>query len=239
MNWQERIIEIIVDAEKSLPVKHLISLNISNGSQKIDKPHPAVSVFNFHYSTPPDSVGMNYGLNKVIGDNETGFKGVDDDAYRMEGWDFILAGGALYNNLDYSFATGAEDGSFQYPKTQPGGGGASLRKQLRVLRDFIDGFDFVRMKPDNGVLVSGTPGGKTVRALVEPGKAYAVYLRPAPPQSTETALTIDLPPGTYRAEWIEPASGRVIKHEVLNHSGGAHKLNAPPSKDDLALRIRR
>jgi hypothetical protein len=178
MNWQERVIDVIVDAEKSLPAKHLISLNISNGSQKIEKPHPAVSIFNFHYAAPPDAVALNYGLNKAIGDNETGFRGVSDDPYRMEAWDFIVAGGGLYNNLDYSFTVGHEDGTFAYPDTQPGGGTASLRKQLRILRDFIYGFDFVKMTPDNSIIKEQPPQGMTARALVERGKAYAIYLRP-------------------------------------------------------------
>src|SRR5262245_1634890 len=178
MDWQERIVDVIVDAEKSLPAKHLISLNISNGSQKIERPHPAVSIFNFHYATPPDAVALNYGLNKVIGDNETGFRGVSDDPYRMEAWDFIVAGGGLYNNLDYSFTVAHEDGTFAYPDTQPGGGTATLRKQLRILRDFIYGFDFVKMRPDNSIIKEGVPQGMTARALVEHGKAYAIYLRP-------------------------------------------------------------
>ncbi len=178
MNWQNRIVDVIVDAEKDLPAKHLISLNISNGSQKVENPHPAVSIFNFHYAAPPDAVAMNYGLNKVIGDNETGFRGTSDDPYRMEGWDFMIAGGALYNNLDYSFTVGHEDGTFGYPNTQPGGGTAALRKQLRVLRDFIYGFDFLKMKPDSSVIKGGVPEGMTARALVEAGKAHAIYLRP-------------------------------------------------------------
>jgi hypothetical protein len=178
MNWQERIVDVIVDSEKNFAEKRLISLNISNGSQKIVNPHPAVSIFNFHYAAPPDAVALNYGLNKVIGDNETGFRGVSDDPYRMEAWDFIVAGGGLYNNLDYSFTVGHEDGTFAYPNTQPGGGAAALRKQLRILRDYIYGFDFLKMKPDNSVIKDGVPQGMTARALVEHGKAYAIYLRP-------------------------------------------------------------
>ncbi len=178
MNWQERIVDVIVEAERSFPAKHLISLNISNGAQKVEKPHPAVSIFNFHYATPPDTVAMNYGLNKAIGDNETGFRGTGDDVYRMEGWEFILAGGGLFSSLDYSFTVGREDGTYKYPDTQPGGGTAALRRQLRILRDFIHGFDFVRMKPDNSVIKSGVPEGVSARALVEPGRAYAIYLRP-------------------------------------------------------------
>ena len=46
--------------------------------------------------------------------------GTGDAAYRTEGWDFILAGGGLFNNLDYSFTVGHEDGTFRYPATQPG-----------------------------------------------------------------------------------------------------------------------
>ena len=44
-----------------------------------------------------------------------------DHPYRIQAWDFILAGGAHYNHLDYSFTVGHEDGTFAFPKTQPGG----------------------------------------------------------------------------------------------------------------------
>ena len=112
MPWQHRIVDEIVAAEKEFDHKHLISLNIANGRAKVEQPHPAVSIFNFHYCVPPDTVAMNYGLNKVIGENETGFRGKDDIIYRTEGWDFIMAGGALYNNLDYSFTAKYPDGTF-------------------------------------------------------------------------------------------------------------------------------
>ena len=168
MAWQHRIADVIVETERALPAKHLIAQNIANKSAKIADPHPAVSIFNFHYATPPDTVAMNYALNKVIGDDETGFRGVSDDVYRTEGWDFVLAGGGLYNNLDYSFAAGYEDGTFEYPASQPGGGSRALRRQLKILSDFINGFDFVRMAPDNAVIKGGAPPGGTARALVEP-----------------------------------------------------------------------
>src|SRR5206468_1638462 len=118
--WQHHIAGVIVETERNFQNKHLISQNIANQKAKVEKPHPAISIFNFHYATPPDTVAMNYGLNKAIGDNETGFKGTNDTAYRMEGWEFILAGGALYNNLDYSFVAGHEDGTFVYPAKPPG-----------------------------------------------------------------------------------------------------------------------
>ena len=121
-------------------------MNIANGSAKVEKPSPHVSIFNFHYATPPDAVAANAHLRGVIGENETGFRGRDDVLYRTEGWAFVLAGGGLYNNLDYSFTAAHPDGTFlEY--TSPGGGSPALRRQLGLLKDFIDSFDFVRMRP--------------------------------------------------------------------------------------------
>ncbi len=105
LEWQARIASVIVDTEKSLPNQHLIAQNIANGKAKIDRPNPAVSIFNFHYAAPPVTVGMNFGLGKAIGDDETGFRGVTDRPYRIEAWDFFIAGGSVFDHLDYSFTT--------------------------------------------------------------------------------------------------------------------------------------
>ena len=251
MPWQHRIADVIVETERALPTKHLIAQNIANKSAKIVDPHPAVSIFNFHYATPPETVAMNYALNKAIGDDETGFRGVSDDVYRMEGWDFVMAGGGLYNNLDYSFAAGHEDGTFQYPSTQPGGGSRALRRQLRILSDFINGFDFVRMAPDNAIVKEGVRPGGSARALVEPGKAIAIYVRKQRPTSgKETAATvagdssapaalhIDLTDGDWRAEWIDTMTGSVVRAESVR-GGGVRAIASPEYRADIALRLRR
>lgn len=233
MEWQRRIADVIVDTEKSFPHKHLISMNVANGKAKVENPHPAISIFNFHYASPPDTVAMNYALNKVIGDNETGFKGTGDTHYRMEGWEFILAGGGLYNNLDYSFTVGHEDGTFAYPNTQPGGGSAALRQQLRILKDFVHSFDFIRMRPDNSIFKGGLPEKARARALVEAGKQYAIYVF----GGKQVNLTLEMPAGTYRAEWVNPLTGAVDKRETVKHSGGAVTLSSPPYAEDVALRM--
>jgi hypothetical protein len=179
MEWQHRIADVIVDAEKEFPAKHLISQNVANGRAKIEKPHPAISIFNFHYCHPPDVVAMNYRLDKVIGENETGFRGKEDVLYRTEGWDFILAGGALYNNLDYSYTTKNHEGTFTGYKS-PGGGSPALRKQLRILSRFMNGFEFVKMVPDETVIRSVSMDGLRSRALVEAGRQYAIYFHQPP-----------------------------------------------------------
>jgi hypothetical protein len=206
--WQHHIADVIVGTERGLPAKHLIAQNIANNSARIVNPHPAVSIFNFHYATPPDAVAMNYALNKVIGDDETGFRGTDDTPYRTEAWDFVIAGGGLYNNLDYSFVAGQEDGTFRYPASQPGGGNPGFRRQMKILSDFINGFDFVRMLPDDSVIKAGAPRGGTARALVERGKAMAIYVR----KESST--------GPWSARWtgfIEaPSSGEYTFHTFSN-----------------------
>lgn len=246
LDWQHHIADVIVAAQKGHPQPKLIAQNIANGTAKIDKPHTAISIFNFHYATPPRAVAQNYHLNRVIGDDETGFRGIHDNPYRMEGWDFITAGGALYNNLDYSFVAGHEDGSFEVPPGAPGGGNPGFRDSMRYLRDFIHRFDFIHMKPDNSVLKGPLPSGVTARALVNPTKDYAIYVRSAqlPGQfSTRWTGTLHAPrTGEYtlftRSNdgvrlWLD---GQLIidnwtehsvtedKAEVALQAGQAHKL---------------
>ncbi len=242
LEWQRHIADVIVATERGLGRTgtgrrrgHLISQNIANGKQLVENPHPAVSIFNFHYATPPDTVPLNFRLNKVIGDNETGFKGTNDTHYRMEGWQFILAGGGLYNNLDYSFVAGREDGTYVYPAKQPGGGSPSFRRQMGILREFINSFEFLKMKPDNSVVQGALPAKAKAYALVEPGKQYALYLFGAP----RTELVLDLPAGKYNAEWLNPVTGSPEKTEKLNHTGGKITLISPDVSPDIALRIKR
>ncbi len=235
IEWQRHVAGVIVAAEQSLPRRHLISQNIANGAAKIEQPHPAVSIFNFHYATPPDTVALNYGLNKVIGDNETGFKGTNDAPYRMEAWEFILAGGGLFNHLDYSFVAGHEQGDFVYPNTQPGGGNPDFRRQMKILKQFIHNLDFIRMKPDNSVIKGGWPDHAHARALVEPGKQYAIYLF----GGTQANLELDIPAGTYGVEWLHPSTGQTEKLERLKHPGGPVTLPSPAYSPDLALSLRR
>jgi hypothetical protein len=240
--WQYRIADTIVETERDLPAKHLIAQNIANKSASIASPHPAVSIFNFHYASPPDAVAANYALNKVIGDDETGFRGIQDTPYRIEAWEFILAGGGLYNNLDYSFAAGHEDGTFDYPSSQPGGGGRALRRQLRILSEFIHGFDFLRMSPNDSIVTGGVPPEGTARALVAQGEAAAIYVRNPSASSAgsgaPTALRIELAGGVWQAEWVDTKLGDVV-HVTRVDGGGIRTVEAPPYDTDIALRLKR
>lgn len=247
--WQHHIVDVIVGTEHELGVKHLISQNIANKKARVEDPHPAISIFNFHYASPPDAVAMNYGLNKVIGDNETGFRGTNDAPYRMEAWDFIVAGGALFNHLDYSFVAGHEDGTFAYPASQPGGGNPDFRKQLRFLRNVIANYDFLRMQPEPDMVKGAFPAGVTMRALHGRDKGCLAYLRTGlgatrnnPRQTAfsadELRFSFDLPKGTFKAQWLNPGTGSILKTETIDHTGGFREFSAPAFQDDIALALK-
>jgi hypothetical protein len=231
MEWQHHIATLIHEEEKTFAHKHLISQNIANGSKTIEQPHASVSVFNFHYANPPIAVAQNYHLNKVIGDNETGFDGNADSTYRKEGWDFILAGGSLYNNLDYSFTAEHEDGTFEYPSTQPGGGTARLRQQLSYLQKFISGFNYLKMNPDSTV-VTNRSQFRSAYALAEAGKQYGIYIWGKGPHNLELAL----PAGTYDVEFLDPVNG-VSERSASINSSGMTTLPTPSFNEDVAVRI--
>ena len=177
----------------------------------------------------------NFGLNKVIGENETGFKGTGDTHYRREAWEFLLAGGGLYNNLDYSFVVGHEDGTFHYPEKTPGGGNPGFRKQIGFLKTFLLGFDFLRMKPDEGVVKGGLNFDGKVRVLSEPGKQYAAYFFGGGSATPSLAL----PSGTYQADWFSPITGELLNSEAITATGKPVELTSPKFDPDVALRIRR
>jgi len=241
-DWQAHIAQTIADAEKNLPNKHLIAQNIANGVKKIDKPNSIVSIFNFHYAVPPDTVAQNYHLNKVIADDETGFRGKDDVTYRTEGWGFIIAGGAVYSSLDYSFTPAHPAGTLRDYKS-PGGGSSELRDQLGILLRFMESFDFLRMSPNNNPIkggwitapLGGTPAqaNATVRVLAESGKAYAIYIN----GGTEANLTLDIPAGNYTTEWLNTKTSKIDKTEKLTHKGGNVTLRSPEYVEDIALRL--
>jgi hypothetical protein len=207
LEWQHHVAKLVADTEALLPNRHLVSMNIANGTAKVESPSPHVSIFNFHYATPPDAVAANAHLRGVIGENETGFRGKDDVPYRTEGWAFLLAGGGIYNNLDYSFTPAHPDGTF-LDYSSPGGGNPTFRRQMRILKDFVHSFDFLRMKPDRSVVAA--PEGLAVQALVEKGRQYAVYLH-APVGG-----------GNFAARWtgrLDPPVGGTYRLTTLSNDG--------------------
>ena len=169
--WQHHIAEVIADAESRLPEQAPHRRRTSPTAR------PKV--------TRPDPLGLDLQLPlrqpaRHRGDELRPATGHRRQRDRLQRHGRLLlsharAGSssspaaALYNNLDYSFTVGHEDGTFQYPATQPGGGRRRAATAAGVLKQFLEGFDFIRLEPNQSVLQGGLREGQWARVLVEPG----------------------------------------------------------------------
>jgi len=207
-DWQNEIAEIIASFEKTLPNQHLIARNIANFNGKITNCCNNVSIYNFHYASP-DAVLQNYGVDRVISYDESGFQGGADEPYRRGAWLFILAGGAVFDNLDYSFYVGYENGTGT-PPAQFGGGSPQLRAEIVILKDFMFGLDFINMKGDPTVVGNIQPPNTNLQysALVHNlGEMYAIYLGNS---TAGNSIKFDLNIKTnyvYDVTWLNPVTG--------------------------------
>lgn len=226
--WQKRIGELIVKTESNFEQQHLIAQNYCSFMYPIKEVNDYVSIINFHYAFP-QAVEYNYGYELPVGFDEDGFCGSGDSRYRANAWNFILAGGGIYNNLDYSFFVGYEDGTLV--NEAPGHGSESLRKQLAFLKSFMEGFDFIRLKPSRH-LVKLAPG-TVPQVLANEGKEYAVYLN----GGFRCDLQLYLPPGKYHATWLNTVSFGTEKSEEFDHKGEVKTLISPEYDGDIALKI--
>lgn len=229
--WQRAIAKVIADEESRLPQRHLIAQNVANFRLALNHGVlvPEAGLLHFHYAYP-EVVEWNRGLNRVIGCDETGFAGNSDATYRRQAWNFVLSGGGVFNNLDYSFTVGHEDGSDTSNKA-PGGGSPTLRRQLRVLSDFLHRFGLAKLQPDS-LLVQRAPG-VVVRTRSQPGKAHALYVQGRGP----TTLTLNLTRGRWTTEWISVVDGKVLKRENVSSKGKPVELVSPDFTDGVAVRI--
>jgi hypothetical protein len=225
--WQERVAGWISSEESGLPNQHLIAQNYCNFRFPVRDLVPGASVVNFHYAYP-EAVTLNYGLGKAIAYDETGFLGHDDGVYRRQAWNFMLSGGSVFDNLDYSFSVGHEDGTDVEPNG-PGGGSPALREQLRVLSEFLGKFSLVDLAPDTHTVKHA--GGAYARVLSIPGREYAMYFDGNGPME----VMLDLPAGEYAGEWVDPATGQV--EMAVKTGGGEVVLRAPDFQNGIALRL--
>jgi hypothetical protein len=228
LEWQAWVASVVGDEEKGAERRHLVAQNFANFSYPLRDVDPAISVVNFHYAWP-EAATLNLALGRALGFDETGFAGSDDATYRRQAWEFLLSGGSVFSQLDYSFAVGREDGTAS--SRAPGGGSPALRRQLGVLKTFLMGFDLPGLVPRRDLVVAAP--GAFVRCLADVGRAYALYVA----GDGDTTLTLELPAGGYRVEWIDVRTGRVAAAETLEHPGGVARLRSPSYDVDVALRI--
>lgn len=228
--WQSRVSNWITSEESKLPNEHLLAQDCCNFWYPVKDLLPGVSVVNFHYAYP-QAVTLNYSLGKALSYDESGFLGRDDEAYVRQAWNFMLAGGSVFDNLDYSFTPGHEDGS-DTDANGPGGGSPELRRQLAILVKFMQGLPLEDLTPDASVVASA-PGVYT-HAISKPNGVYAIYFDGYGPVDAK----LNLPTGDYSAEWIDVHSGAMTEASLKSIAGRAN-LKTPVFKNGEAVVLTR
>jgi len=163
---------------------------------------------------------------------------------RAEAWEMLLAGGAGYDSLDWSFTPADETGCGKAPI---GDGrrldGRPLREWLGHFHKLLAQYDLAAMVPAVGVLPDRIPGCGCAVSAAGPGRYLAYFvderlyrLQPCPPRAL--AVTLNLPAGRYAVRRFDPKTGAAADLPALA-GGPAAALAVPEFAEDVAILLER
>ena len=255
--WVSHLADVVVEVEKNLPKKHLLAVQVEGpvGGPLDLSASPKVTVIVNQYVWQAGfqmggmkGLELEYARNKPIEFNETDwypiwYRGDAVADSRVEAWEFVVGGGGSFNHLNGRYTAADPAG-----KTADN---AQILSALKHLREFMYSFDFLKMTPDKTFVLDGIPAGVYCRGISEPGNQYALYHHHSKykeegtssyivtPGSYTENLELVLPSGTYKADWVDPASGATLGSETFTHHGGNRIFATPKHAVDIALRIKR
>jgi hypothetical protein len=258
--WVGRLLQVVHDTEATLPKQHLVAQMVEGpiGGPVDFSGSPLESIIVGQYVWGGEAYseqmgGMKgldyeYHYHKPIEMNETPFfpfgyhQGDPVSDSRVEAWEFMVGGGASFNQLNGVYTVADPTGNTP--------DNARVLGALRTLKKFIYSFDFTKMRADKNFVVSGVPEGAYCRGMSQPGQQYALYLHHSvlvedgvyyavQPGHYHDILVLNLPGGNYKEDWIDPAYGSVLNSVRFAHQGGNKILITPEHTVDIALRIKR
>ena len=254
-DWIGHVVELIKNTESKLPKKHIIAQQLEgpvNGPVDFAaNPDVSLIVAQYVWAAGDQMGGMQaldkkYSSNKAIEFNETDYYpawyGKDNDkvaASRVEAWEFIVGGGTGFNQLNGIYTVADPAG-----KTEDND---RICKALKSLKEYMYSFDFLKMSPDKHFVTGGISGNAFYRCISQDGKQYALYIHHSTreketyyqvhPGKYKEDLTVSLPEGQYKVEWINPADGKIISKSSILVKKGDYTLNTPEYTLDIALRL--
>ena len=251
--WINALIDKAIETEEKLPKKHMLAQQLEFGVSFADDDRVAVTVTQYIEGLARQvggTLALNnvYCFNKPIELNETAvlpdwFLKCDPvAASRSEAWEFMVGGGAAFNQLNGYFNIHNPDGKNETNFT--------ILDGLLKLRTFMEGLDYVNMTRDNSI-VKGVSCHANINAISEKGKRYALYMHHGSlnygsirrsyyvPGSGKFAsiVTLDLGKGNYEVTFIEPRTLKVMEKRPIACAGGEFDLSCPEYEVDIAISI--
>jgi hypothetical protein len=251
--WIDRQIDLVMALEENLPKKHLLAQQLEIGINYADDDRVAVLVtqyitLSFREIGGTAALQNCYGYNKPIEMNETAYVGswIKEETHdltaisRLEAWEFMVGGGAGFNQLNGYFLV-----------SNPSGESAANREilaGLRNLRTFMEDFDYIKMTRDFST-VKGISIGARVSSIAEKGRQYAIYIHHSFPYignhsyyipeygSYNPSITLRLEKGKYAITFIQPATLKVLGEIRVESCGGETVVDSPAYDLDLAVKI--
>jgi hypothetical protein len=245
--WLHALKEAFVEAEAKLPKKHVLGQTVQSASPDLSAESWCAWLPTEYARAATAALEKNYAARKPIVNVESDYfggalvkpYGVED--VRLEGWWFLLGGGAGVINLNGEYHRGQETGGIDTRER--------IVPQRKILKDFVEGLDLTSIARFDAV--SAIPAGALASALATAGKEYAVYLVHAkddgawgahfvatPGNYCDTFTLKAVPAGGYQLEWVDPASGAVKESRRLDWRGGDLDVTTPAYSLDVALRMR-
>ena len=247
--WIERMLNALLSVDQSHLVAETHAGTVCDGTNW--RSDPRITWISLEYWMGIGYLDSDYEYNKPLACIETAcfpihYEGDIIGASRAEAWEFLVGGGAgfIQFSCDYSF----NHYGFHFP-LNPGLAGTQTLvtlAQKKILKHFMEGFDFVKMRP---ISVQGIPPGAYGRAIAEDGQQYAFYIHHSKTlhmgayqviagQYQEKITFTDVYSGEYTAEWIDPATGEVMRVDTFNHPGSNLTVETPEYTIDIALRMK-
>lgn len=245
--WIGKMKDAFLSAEKTLPEKHLLGQTVQNLSPDLSS-ESWCRWLAAEYAKPGEkALTIDYKTNKPIINVESNYYGMSltrnaytVDAIRLEGWWFMLGGGAGCINLNGEFHRSQETGALN---TQ-----MFIIPQKKILKDFMNSLNLKGLSRFNDF--SDTPDSAFCNVLAEPGKQYALYIFhgifegewganfiPRTGIYQDSITLNDVQAGNYLVEWTEPSNAQLRHSEELKWAGGNLTLVTPSYSLDLAMRM--
>lgn len=258
--WVRGLIDAFhsVDGTAAYPKKHVLGQCAGavpgeaaqqNANTLVNDPRYHTDWIPTEYTNPTDYCLANfYQYNRpIMGcENMEGAGYSDPNPIRADAWKDLVggAGGHITLNMGYKIKTPTGDG----------GNHAKFLLQSEKLMEFMNGFsgNLPAMRKNTAFSIAPTSTDRIASSIAGNG-LYVLYVFHGGVSSphwcsastvtsgtyAETVTLTDVPPGTYKADWIDPATLNVLQMTTVHQTAtGDVVLPAPIYAIDIALRMK-